>query len=92
MESVGDAEFLADRDADRHDLPEFAEGREGSADGLRRWREAESSADGGSGEVFAVEDVAHAGVVEDGAECFGDQRRNREYLEVRELLLCRERQ
>ena len=28
----------------------------------------------GSGEVFAVEDVAHAGVVEDGAEGFGDQR------------------
>ena len=45
-----------------------------------------------SGEVLAVEDLADAGVVEHGAEGFSDQRSNRQHLDLRELLLGRQRQ
>lgn len=49
-------------------------------------------APGRSGEVFAVEDVAHAGVVEHCSEGLGNQRCNGEHFDIRQLLLGRKRQ
>src|ERR687898_3217134 len=45
-----------------------------------------------SGKILAVEDLADARVVEDRAQSFGDDAGDREHLDLRDLLLRRERQ
>ena len=80
--------IVANRDHHRHDPPQFANRAGASAN-----RAGRVGVIGRVGsEVFAVEDVAHAGVVEHRTERLGDQWRDREHLDVRELLLGRERQ